>query len=73
LFGQAADGPVGSDSFKITIEAAPSDETSSPGSPAYMPPRIRVPLNSSQRPDEPLARTTVPAGDQMTIKRVFER
>jgi hypothetical protein len=73
LFGQVSEAPVGSDSFKITIEAAPSDETSSPGSPAYMPPRIRVPLNSSQRPDEPLARTTVPAGDQMTIKRVFER
>jgi hypothetical protein len=73
LFGQASEAPVGSDSFKITIEAAPSDETSSPGSPAYMPPRIRVPLNSSQRPDEPLARTSVPAGDQMTIKRVFER
>jgi hypothetical protein len=73
LFGQASEAPVGSDSFKITIEAAPSDETSTPGSPAYMPPRIRVPLNSSQRPDEPLARTSVPAGDQMTIKRVFER
>jgi len=73
LFGLASEAPVGSDSFKITIEAAPSDETSSPGSPAYMPPRIRVPLNSSQRPDEPLARTSVPAGDQMTIKRVFER
>jgi hypothetical protein len=73
LFGLASEAPVGSDSFKITIEAAPSDETSTPGSPAYMPPRIRVPLNSSQRPDEPLARTSVPAGDQMTIKRVFER
>jgi hypothetical protein len=38
-----------------------------------VPPRIRVPLNSQQYPDQPLARAAVPAADQDTIKRVFER
>ena len=73
LFGQASSQPLGSDNFKITIEAQPSDESSTPGAPAYIPPRVRVPLNSNQYPDEPLARAAVPAADQMTIKRVFER
>jgi hypothetical protein len=68
-----SDQPLGSDSFKIAIEAEPSDESSSHGSPTYVPPRIRVPLNSLQYPDEPLARTAVPDADQDTIKRVFER
>lgn len=73
LYGPASGQPLGSDSFKIAIEAEPSDESSSPGSPTYVPPRIRVPLNSNQYPDQPLARATVPAADQDTIKRVFER
>lgn len=73
LFGQASSQPLGSDNFKITIEAQPSDESSTPGAPAYIPPRVRVPLNSNQYSDEPLARAAVPAADQMTIKRVFER
>jgi hypothetical protein len=73
LFGPLAAQPLGSDSFKITIDAQPSDESSSPGAPAYIPPKIRVPLNSQQRDDEPIARAAVPAADQMTIKRVFER
>jgi hypothetical protein len=73
LFGPASAQPLGSDSFKIAIEAEPSDESSSRGSPTYVPPRIRVPLNSQQYPDQPLARAAVPAADQDTIKRVFER
>jgi hypothetical protein len=73
LYGQEGAQPLGSDSFKIAIEAEPSDESSSPGSPTYVPPRIRVPLNSEQYPDQPLARAAVPAADQTTIKRVFER
>ena len=73
LFGQASSQPLGSDNFKITIEAEPSDESSTPGAPTYVPPKVRVPLNSNQYPDEPLARAAVPAADQMTIKRVFER
>ena len=73
LFGPASAQPLGSDSFKIAIEAEPTDESSSRGSPTYVPPRVRVPLNSVQYPDEPLARAAVPADDQNTIKRVFER
>jgi hypothetical protein len=73
LYGPASAQPLGSDSFKIAIEAEPSNESSSPGSPAYVPPRIRVPLNSNQYPDQPLARAAVPAADQNTIKRVFAR
>jgi hypothetical protein len=73
LFGPASAQPLGSDSFKIAIEAEPSDEATSHGSPTYVPPRIRVPLNSQQYPDQPLARAAVPAADETTIKRVFER
>jgi hypothetical protein len=73
LFGPASAQPLGSDSFKIGIDAEPSDEASTPGSPTYVPPKVRVPLNPTQYPDQPLARTAVPAADQSTIKRVFER
>jgi hypothetical protein len=73
LFGAPSREPLGSNSFRITIDAEPSDESSTPGAPAYIPPKIRVPLNSNQYPDEPLARASVPASDQLTIKRVFER
>ena len=73
LFGSASQLPLGSDSFKIAIEADPSDESTTPGSPTYVPPRIRVPLNPDQYPDQPLARAAVPAADQNTIKRVFQR
>jgi hypothetical protein len=73
LFGSPSSPPLGSNNFKITIDAQPSDESSTPGAPAYIPPKVRVPLNSSQYPDEALARAAVPAADQMTIKRVFER
>jgi hypothetical protein len=73
LFGPPSSQPLGSDSFKITIDAQPSDESSTPGAPAYIPPKVRAPLNDRQYEDEPIARASVPAADQMTIKRVFER
>jgi hypothetical protein len=73
LFGLPSSQPLGSDSFKITIDAQPSDESSTPGAPAYVPPKVRAPLNDRQYDDEPIARALVPAADQMTIKRVFER
>ena len=73
LFGPPGSRPVGSDNFKITIDAQPSDESSSPGATGYIPPKIRVPLNPQQYPDEPLARSSVPSSDQATIRRVFER
>ena len=73
LFGQPSAGQLGSDNFKIAIDAEPSTEASGPGSPGYLPPKVRGPLNPSQYPDEPLARASIPAADQTTIKRVFER
>ena len=73
LFGAPTAQDLGSDSFHLTVDALPSDEASSKGAPAYIPPKISVPLNSHQAPDEPLARAAVPADDRMTIKRVFER
>lgn len=73
LFGPPSSQPLGSESFKITIDAQPSDESSTPGAPAYIPPKVRAPLNDRQYDDEPIARASVPAADQMTIKRVFER
>jgi hypothetical protein len=73
LFGAPTAQELGSDSFHLTVDALPSDEASSKGAPAYIPPKISVPLNSHQAPDEPLARAAIPADDRMTIKRVFER
>jgi hypothetical protein len=73
LFGPPSPQPFGSDSFKIAIDAEPSDEASAPGSPAYLPPKVRVPLNPNQLPDEPIARAAVPASEQTIIKRVFDR
>jgi hypothetical protein len=64
---------LGSDSFRITIDAQPSDESSAPGAPAYIPPKVRVPLNEKQSQDEPIVRASVPAADQLAVKRVFER
>jgi hypothetical protein len=73
LFGPPSSQPLGSDSFRITIDAQPSDESSTPGAPAYIPPKVRVPLNEKQSQDEPIARASVPAADQLAVKRVFER
>jgi hypothetical protein len=73
LFGPASPQVLGSESFRLTVDARPIDEASSGGAPAYLPPKVRVTLNSQQFPDEPLARTAVSSDDQATIKRVFER
>ncbi|HXZ88189.1 MAG TPA: hypothetical protein VEF07_06435 [Candidatus Binataceae bacterium] len=73
LFGPDSSRTLGADNFKITIEAQASDESSRSGSPGYIPPRIRVPLNSDQYPDEPLERGSVPSADEAAIKRVFQR
>jgi uncharacterized membrane protein YgcG len=73
LFGPDSSRTLGTDNFKITIEAEASDESSTSGAPAYIPPRVRVPLNPNQSPDEPLERGSVPSADQAAIKRVFQR
>ncbi len=73
LLGPLEVPPVGDEGLKIAIDAQLSDSGQSPGSPAYLPPKVHASLNSHQYPDEPLARTSVPADDRMTVKRVFER
>ncbi len=73
LFGAPTPQQLGSDNFKIAIDASPSDEASMPGATAYIPPEVHVPLNPQQAPDEPLARAAIPLADQAAVKRVFER
>lgn len=73
LFGGLDKPPLGSGTFKIPIEAGTSDDGFGNPGPAYLPPQVKVPLNTSQYPDEPFERASIPASDRVTIKRVFER
>jgi len=73
LFGAPADSKLGTEGFEIAIEARPIDHGAKGAGHAYVPPKVRTPLNSNQEPDEPVARAAVPAEDRTTIKRVFER
>jgi len=73
LFGAPAASKLGTEGFEIAIEARPIDHGAKGAGHAYVPPRVRTPLNLNQQPDEPVARAAVPAEDRTTIKRVFER
>jgi hypothetical protein len=73
LFGDADKPPLGNDTFKIPIEVSPSDQGFSDSAPAYLPARVKSQLNTSQYPDEPFERASIPVSDRVTIKRVFER
>jgi len=73
LFGRADKPPTGKDGFSITLEARLSENGPAAGGRGYVPPKVRSKLNSDQQPDEPLARSAVPADDRQIIKRVFER
>lgn len=73
LFGDADKPPLGNDTFRIPIEVSPSDEGFSDSAPAYVPARVKSKLNTSQYPDEPFERASIPVSDRVTIKRVFER
>jgi hypothetical protein len=73
LFGAPAASKLGTEGFEIAIEARPIDHGAKGAGHAYVPPKVRTPLNTSQEPDEPVARAAVPAEDRTTIKRVFER
>ena len=64
---------LGTEGFEIAIEARPIDHGAKGAGHAYVPPKVRTPLNSNQEPDEPVAHAAVPAEDRTTIKRVFER
>ncbi len=73
LYGDSEAPPLGSDTFKIPVEAAPSDEGAGNNAPAPPPARARTALNAEQAPDEPFERASIPASDRVTIQRVFER
>jgi hypothetical protein len=73
LFGAPVASKLGTEGFEIAIEARPVDHGAKGAGHAYVPPRVRTPLNQNQQPDEPVARAAVPADDRATIKRVFER
>ena len=73
LFGAPAASKLGTEGFEIAIEARPIDHGAKGAGHAYVPPKVRTPLNLNQQPDEPVARAAVPAEDRATIKRVFER
>ena len=73
LFGAPTAAKLGNEGFEIAIEAPPVDHGAKGSGRAYVPPKVRTPLNLNQEPDEPVARAAVPAADRTTIKRVFER
>jgi hypothetical protein len=73
LFGAPTAAKLGNEGFEIAIEARPVDHGAKGSGHAYVPPKVRTPLNLNQQPDEPVARAAVPAADRTTIKRVFER
>ena len=73
LFGAPTAAKLGNEGFEIAIEARPVDHGAKGSGHAYVPPKVRTPLNLNQEPDEPVARAAVPAADRTTIKRVFER
>ncbi len=73
LFGTPLNSKLAGEGFEISIEARPMDKGSKAAGHAYVPPRVKTPLNASQEPDEPIARSEVPPQDKATIKRVFDR
>ncbi len=73
LYGEAEKPPLGNDTFKIPVEAEPSDDGFSNAAPAYAAQRTKSKLNASQAADEPFERASIPASDRVMIKRVFER
>lgn len=73
LFGATTDPKMGSQGFEISIDARSEPKGPEASGHAYLPPKVRTPLNSIQHPDEPIARSSVPEEDRMAIKKVFER
>jgi hypothetical protein len=73
LFGSPADPKMGGQGFEISIDARSEIKGPQASGHAYLPPKVRTPLNSTQHPDEPIARAAVPEDDRAAIKKVFER
>ncbi len=68
-----ADPKLSGQGFEISIDARSEIKGPKAAGHAYLPPKVRTPLNSSQHPDEPIARASVPEEDRAAIKKVFER
>lgn len=73
LFGPIADPKLGGQGFEISIDARSETKGPKAAGHAYLPPKVRTPLNANQHPDEPIARASVPEDDRAAIKKVFER
>lgn len=73
LFGSGTEPGLGSQGFEISIDARPVPTGSKSAGHAYLPPKVKAPLNSNQEPDEPVARAVVPEEDRAAVERVFER
>lgn len=73
LFGAPSNSKMSTEGFEISIKARPMEHGAKGSGQAYLPPKVSTPLNPNQKPDEPIARTEVPAADRATIERVFER
>jgi hypothetical protein len=73
LFGSASTPKLGSEGFEISIDARTMSHGAKGEGHAYLPPKVRTPLNPTQHPDEPIARAAVPEQDRAAVKRVFER
>jgi len=73
LFGSPSDPKLGGQGFEISIDARSEIKGPQASGHAYLPPKVRTPLNSTQHPDEPIARAAVPEDDRAAIKKVFER
>jgi len=73
LFGQRTEPRFGTKGFEIAVEARPMAQGSKAAGQAYLPPKVRTPLNPDQQPDEPIPRASVPEQDRAAIKSVFER
>ena len=63
----------GTDNFEIPVDARLEAHSPIHDGQPYNPPKVKVGLSAHQYADQPLARTTVPANDRETIRRVFER
>jgi hypothetical protein len=73
LFGPTSDPKLGGNGFEIAIDARSEIRGPKAAGHAYLPPKVRTPLNANQHPDEPIARASVPEEDRAAIKKVFER
>ncbi len=73
LFGPTSNPRLGGNGFEISIDARSEIKGPNASGHAYLPPKVRTPLNPNQHSDEPIARASVPQADRAAIQRIFER